>query len=259
MKFRFLSIVLLFSMHLAGQDSTTVMKDTVIIGESDVALETKHYGEKVVLRWAPKNAEWWLYGMLNGYRIARKDMSDVRNNYEVLVDTLRPWSEEEIINWYSTHPEDEEVALPLKTMYRDWQNTNYKGANLADLFERSTYFSQRHNMTILAADMFPVVADASGLRWEDDSIEKDKLYAYRVTFNKSGAKPGAYSIAKKWQLLEKPIIFEAKEKEERVVITWDRSLHSQMYTAYHIERSIDNVNFERITDRPYIQGIGDGL
>ena len=64
-----------------GQDSTVTIQDTIIIGDSDVALETKHYGNKIVLRWAPRNAEWWLYGMLNGYTIARKDMSDFRNDY----------------------------------------------------------------------------------------------------------------------------------------------------------------------------------
>lgn len=259
MRYIYTIAFILFIVFGYGQDSIETAKDTIIIGASDVALETKHYGDKIVLRWAPKDAEWWLYGMLNGYSIWRKDMSDVRNDYEVLVDTIRPWSEEEIENWFLSHPEDEEVAIPLKTMYKDWQNTNYKEANFADIYERSTYFNQRHNMTILAADMFPIVADAAGLRWEDTSIDKDKFYAYKITFNKSDAKQGAYSIAKKWQLLEKPIIFEAKEKEERIVITWDRRLHDQMYTAYHIERSLDNVTYERITNNPYVQAIGEGL
>ncbi len=81
----------------------------------------------------------------------------------------------------------------------------------------------------------------------------------KIEFNKSDAKMAAYSIAKKWQIYDKPVIFEAIEKEERISIKWDRSLHNRVYTAYYIERSHDNINYERLNALPYVQAIGEGL
>jgi len=157
MKYLFLLLCITFGTISYSQDQPNPESDIPITASAaDVALTTKHYGDKIVLRWAPINEEWWLYGMLNGYQIARKDMSDVSNRYEVLSDTIKPWSEIQIEEWFAAHPESEELAVPMKTMYQDWQNTNYTEANIADVFEKSTYFKQRHQMTILAADMYPL-------------------------------------------------------------------------------------------------------
>ena len=147
----------------------------------------------------------------------------------------------------------------MKTMYQDWQNTNYASANIADVFEKSTYFKQRHQMTILAADMYPLVAEASGLRYEDTTIEKDKLYSYRVRFNRPDASGGAYSVTKSWNVVDRPLLQEAVEKEGRIVLKWNRELHENVYTSYYIEKSLDAIAFERINEKPYIQGIGEGL
>lgn len=247
-------IFVLTSLSAYAQDT-----DSLVVEKSDVMLTTKHYGDKIVLRWAPTDEEWWLYGMLKGYSIARKDMSDVRNRYEVLVDTIMPWTKTQIEEFFIANPENEEIVVPMKTMYLDWENTNYKEANIADVFERSTYFKQRHHMTILAADLYPSVADAAGLRYEDRDIEDGKLYAYRVRFNMLEAKSGAYSVAKNWRVLDRPVILEAKEKENRVVVAWDRKSHESMYTSYFVERSKDSVNYVRLNEHPYTQGIGEGL
>ena len=236
-------------------------QETVPLNEQDVVqLTTKHYGDKIVLRFAPVDEESWVYGMINGYKIERKDVSKLSNEYEVMVDTLKPWTSQEIEQYYVANPDKEQVAIPLQTMYREWENTNYKqGMSLEQMYENSTYFKQRHQMTILAADMFPHAADAAGLRYEDLTADPEVLYSYRVSINYHKVQKAAYSVAKKWQILDRPLIIEAKELEGKISITWDRGLHEKIYTGYYIERSLDNKNWDRLTEHPYVQGIGEGL
>ena len=246
--------LLLVSFPIIGQ------KVALSPDDSYVRLSTKHYGDEVVLRWAPVDEEWWVYGMINGYKVERKDLSDLSNKYEVLVDTLRPWSSSKIEQFFVDNPDKEQVAIPLQTMYKEWENTNYEdGVGLEALYEKSTYFRQRHQMTILAADMFAHAADAAGMRYVDSSLDPEKLYSYRVSFNVDKVNVPAYSVAKKWQILDRPIITEAKELEEKINITWDRKLHEKVYTGYFIERSIDTINWQRLNEHPYVQGIGEGL
>jgi len=250
-------LILILGNSLVISQSTT---DTIVFNnENSVALATKHYGDSIVLRWAPMTPENWVYGMNYGYEVARKDMSDVTNPYEVIQDTLMRWTQVEIENWYTSHPEDEALALPMKTMYQEWENTTYREGDFAELLDRSQYFKQIHQMTLLGSDMFPIVATASGLRFVDSSIDKEKTYSYRVRINYKDTGFGAYSVVRKSALLDKPMLFEAKEKEGHIVITWDRTLHDKVYTAYHIERSLDGENWTRLTDNPYVQAIGEGL
>ena len=254
MKHTLFLLLFCFSFPLLGQE-------TAPLNEKDVVqLTTKHYGDKIVLRFAPVDEEAWVYGMINGYKIERKDVSELSNEYEVIVDTLKPWSSNRIEQFYVENPDKEQVAIPLQTMYNEWENTNYKkGMSLEQMYENSTYFKQRHQMTILAADMFPHAADAAGLRYEDVSIDQEALYSYRVSINYSEVQKSAYSVAKKWQIIDRPLIIEAKEMEEKISITWDRGLHEKIYTGYFIERSLDNINWDRLTEHPYVQGIGEGL
>ncbi len=241
--FLYLYICILAPFCAFGQEKISLQK-------SMIELTTKHYGDHVVLRWAPVDEQWWWYGNKNGYQIARRDLSNPDSKYQIIVDSIFPWSEDQIEKWYVDHPEDEILVLPLQTIHKEWENTKYDNDYLQDIFEKNTYFKQRHQMTLLASDLYPVVADAAGLRYVDNDIESGKMYGYRVRINRGNHE--AYSIARRRTIIDKPIIFEVVEKEGAISIKWQRKLHSRYYTAYWIERSIDGKSYTRLNQQPFV-------
>lgn len=249
--FYIILLIFLSNITLKGQD----IENT---DDPKIQLITKHNGDNIVLRWAPTETKWWFYGINTGYSIARRDMSDPNFQYEIIVDTLLPWSPEQMEAWYTEHPEDEAIVLPLQTIHRDWENTNYQSNNLADIFERSTYFDQRFETTILTADVYPIVAEAAGLKFIDENIDPNKQYSYRVRFNYGGYHQ-AYSVVQKWEIIDRPVLHEVIEKENNVTIKWERDLHGKVYTAYYIERSKNNSDFERLNKHPFVHGVADDI
>lgn len=233
-------------------------QDTLQLTHSKVELLAKHHGDKVTLRWAPTDAKWWFYGIQQGYSVARRDVSDPYSEYVILQDSVLPWSPEMMEQWYVDHPEDEALILPLQTIHRDWENTRMESRDFEDLYERSLFFEQRFQTTILAADVYPIVANAAGLQFVDNSIEPDKVYSYRVRFNWGGYHE-AYRVVQQWQIIDKPILHEVIEKEDAISISWDRKLHGQSYTAYYIERSVDGKEFVRLNEHPFVHGVSNDI
>lgn len=236
----------------------TYGQDTLQLTHSKIQLLAKHHGDKVTLRWAPTDAKWWFYGIQQGYTVARREVSDPNSEYVVLQDTVLPWSGEVMEQWYVDHPEDEALILPLQTIHRDWENTRMESADFEDLYERSLFFEQRFQTTILAADVYPIVANAAGLQFVDTTIDPDKVYSYRVRFNWGGYHE-AYRVVQQWQIIDKPILHEVVEKEDAITISWDRKLHGQAYTAYYIERSLDGKKFTRLNEYPFVHGVADDV
>lgn len=236
----------------------TYGQDTLQLTHSKIQLLAKHHGDKVTLRWAPTDAKWWFYGIQEGYTVARREVSDPNSEYVVLQDTVLPWSGEVMEQWYIDHPEDEALILPLQTIHRDWENTRMESADFEDLYERSLFFEQRFQTTILAADVYPIVANAAGLQFVDTTIDPDKVYSYRVRFNWGGYHE-AYRVVQQWQIIDKPILHEVVEREDAITISWDRKLHGQAYTAYYIERSLDGKQFTRLNEYPFVHGVADDV
>ena len=233
-------------------------QDTLRMIHQKVQLISKHEGSRIILRWAPADAKWWYHGIQDGFSIARREVTDPNSRYVTLVDTLLPWTAERIESHITDHPDDNALILPLQTIHRDWENTQFESADFGDMYERSQYFEQRFHTTVLAADIYPVVADAAGLRFVDEDIDPDKTYSYRVRYNYSGLHQ-AYSVVRQWFIIDRPFIHEIIEKENAVSLKWDRELHGKEYTAYYIERSKDGVHYERLNTLPYVQGVSDDM
>lgn len=254
MKKTILLILALFAFYLGKATE----KDTLVKMDAKVQLISKHYQEEIVLRWAPTDAKWWYYGIKEGFEISRREVSDPNSEYTVLEENYLPWSEDRMVQWYTDHPEDEAIIVALQTIHRNWEDTYYEGGGIEAMFEKNTVFNQRHQMTLLAADIHAIVADAAGLRYVDKTIENDKVYSYRVRYNKSKSHQ-AFSIVKNRSNFNKPVLFEVLEKENAIQLKWDKAMHQKHYTSYFIERSKDGKSYTRLNELPYIQALGEKI
>jgi len=253
-KYSYLAILFLCSFGvLSSQDV-----DTMRLVEPKIALISKHYGDHIGLRWAPTDAKWWFYGINEGYAIYRKDLSDPKNPYELIIDTLKPWSLERMEEWFVQYPEDRAIALPYQTIYQDWENSSGMEGNFEDLYEKNLYFKQRFETTILTADIYPIVAEAAGLSFKDKHIDPEKMYSYRVEFN-YGDYQAAYSVVRQWQIMDRPILHDAIEKENAITLSWDKKLNGSTYTAFYVERSEDGQSFDRLNEFPYVHGVSEDV
>lgn len=241
---------LLFSIISFSQDD---IKESL-----PIQLTAKHSETSIILRWAPTTAAHWIKGMKHGYKISRRNLKDDGMKYMVLVDTLLPWTPDQINAYYSSHRDEEELAVVMKTMYQDWEDTYYQGGGFLEAVEKNEMLEQRYNMTLLASDLYKPVAEAAGLRWEDNTISTNELYAYKIELNGPVESIPAYYIAKQWNAMEKPLIFEAQEQDNSVKIRWDRTLHEKAYTAFYIEKSKDGSNYQRLNKKPFLNALTEG-
>jgi fibronectin type 3 domain-containing protein len=110
-----------------------------------------------------------------------------------------------------------------------------------------------------------VTASALGLRFVDKTVERNKHYIYRVF---PSIPSPTYSIDTAYLVLEnlnfkpipQPVYSETYGSENKIVLSWDKTLHESLFSAYIIERS-DNegLTFKALSDIPFINPESDNI
>lgn len=220
-----------------------------------ISLVAKHYGDSIVLRWAPATADDWHRQLHQPILVARREVAPASGQYEVISDSIRLMPEAPLEAMAAAHPEHPLLLVLLNNSYRDWQNSLYDG-DISTMLEKASNFKNRWSLTLFAADRDPVVANAAGMRFVDRNVKKGVTYAYRVFI------PGQYVTSDSKVMHPKireftPMIYQGFERDSSLVIQWQRRLHDAHYSAYFIERAEDGKNFTRLNTVPYVQAYSD--
>lgn len=231
----------------------------------ELAMLHKHYGDSIVLRWAPSRIDGWIIGMNNGYKIHRQQLDDKYEpigDWDTLVTPLiKPFTIEKFKEEIAKHPNDNYLAAAAESMYGF--QLEYKGDfRQKNIFDLADEYNDRYSICLISADLSSRGADGLGWRFSDTKIEKGKTYIYRVFV------PGddTISIQMDVSLLAEvdtnevfsPVINEVLEKEGQVDLKLSRDINDQYFTAYLIERSSDKgQSWDRLTNIPFVQPLTD--
>lgn len=245
------------TLHVATAQQGKMILDTAayLSNTQTISLVAKHYGDSIVLRWAPVTAEDWYRQLHQPCIIARREVAPQSGEYEVISDSIRLMPETALESLAASHPEHSLLLVLLNNGYRNWENSLYDG-DVSTMLDKASNFSNRWSLTLFAADRDPVVAGAAGMRFVDKRLHKGVTYAYKVFI------PGQYASSDSKVVHPNirqftPMIYQGFERDSSLVIQWQRHLHDAHFSAYYIERSADGKNYVRLNDIPYVQAFSN--
>lgn len=240
------------------QDTLRARKNLFIIGRS--------YGDSVVLRWAPANADLWYFANKSGYSLVRYEVQDRKillNTRTILATAaIKPWP---LSEWKQRSARSDSLAaasaeiLYGKSAVEIAAKSKKNEVNLKDALNSNYELANKHAMAMFLADQSAFLAEGLGLRYVDKNISKGKTYAYvicaltdpKVIKSDTGA-----VLINTREVMPAPGMphITVTELDRAVKFTWSRQLANAYFSGYYYERSDDGgKTYHRRNLRPYNQ------
>jgi uncharacterized protein len=216
-------------------------------------------GDSIVLRWAPSTATAWQLLNKYGYRIERytvlRETAVLADRPIVIVaPQVKPAAQ---AAWEREMDRDDYVAITAQAIFGEDFAVDQKNTDVMSMYRKSTENESRYSFALFAADISPRAAQLAGLRFVDRSIRKDEKYLYKI-FSLAPEKsmaiaPGsAYVGSADAAALVPPATPRVTTKGNQAMVSWDGYSQQRLYTAYYLEKSVDNAEFRRINRRPMV-------
>ncbi|WP_271783724.1 fibronectin type III domain-containing protein [Aquimarina algiphila] len=214
-------------------------------------------GNHIKLRWGPTSSIAWLKLNKYGYEIERitvkKNGKLMPPSYEKkILDTVAPKPLEE----FKALADTNNYALVIAQLIYGKNSIETVENPIQNILKTKKSVDNKYSYVLLSADMDFEAATMAGLGYMDTSIEKNVVYLYRVKSlaPKIKIKTGLKLIdVEKEEILPAPIDLFALPEDKKITLTWDKEIYKSIYTAYHLEKSEDGLNFDRINgDTPYV-------
>jgi hypothetical protein len=230
--------------------------------ESDLNLIAQFKGDSVVLRWSTQTPGAWKEANKAGYILSRAELNadgsfDPATFRDLTPEPLKPWPLERWETIAGANSKDDMAKIAAQALYGKSFVTSTGFIHQAD------EFSTRFSFAMLASDISIKTANASGVRFVDRTIQKGKMYVYRIT---SPTDTKVYTInpavitMNTNEVLPTPqaIIDNVTERQSMIELRWKRDIHERFFSAYHIERSDDNgKTYKRLNRLPFIHAVSE--
>jgi hypothetical protein len=232
---------------------------------SGVKLLARPYPDSVQLRWAPTNYELWQAGIKNGYVIERytilsnKELVKQPLTTKKVFEVVKPWAKEKFEPLMDV---DKYIGIAAEAIYGENFSVNTgKTTSMYDIVNLSTEQSNRFSFALFSADMSIKAANSLGLFFTDKTAKKDESYLYKVTIS-------GYTTQKidtgyvlsgflEYRALPKISHFGVHKQGKNVLLAWDRLGAESEYTAYFVERSINNSDYKQLNAEPLVNPMAD--
>ena len=214
---------------------------------------------KVLLRWAVDQPLAWKTANEVGFWIERATIS---RNGEAVVPIERkqlvsqPLKPKPLEDWEELANQDQSVAILAQALYGDSFEVSTPGNQMGQVFAINDELEQRFTFALVAAEQNYEASKLAGWAIEDETVMAGEKYVYSV----SVATPGqSISNIKNGTVYASPDLFEALPKpigltgffsDKKVGLSWNFNLLQHVYTNYQVERSKDNVSFEKLNGVP---------
>lgn len=218
--------------------------------------------QKVILRWAPDNANVWILGNRYGYMIERYTFlrngktTDTQTKVILTTIPIKPWPLE---RWETMADTSDFAAVAAQAIHgEDFEVDMNKKVDIASVFNKAKETDSRYSFALHSANQSLLIAEASGLCFSDTGSRKNESYLYRIYL----------AAPKEIMQVDTGIIFVDAGKPDKlsklrevsavtsgnaVMISWNTLRYDRDYVSYTIERSEDGGrNFHSLTDRPYV-------
>ncbi|MDR1783889.1 MAG: hypothetical protein LBR13_06495 [Dysgonamonadaceae bacterium] len=218
-----------------------------------VLLQANPAKDRIRLRWLINNPIVWEKSLKSGFSIERYT---IRRNGSVLPErekkilTPSPISTAALEKWEILAKNNAYAAVIAQALYgEDFDVSGFGSGDIGAVFDKAELLKQRFAFALYAADMCFECACLAGWGYEDTDVLAGEYYLYRVIptglYEKGDTIPYGYaytSIDEHFEL-PRPIDVIADFGDKSVQVMWNTSIYRNIFTAYQIEKSEDNVNF----------------
>ncbi|MCO6482794.1 MAG: hypothetical protein J5I62_08370 [Flavobacteriales bacterium] len=224
----------------------------------------RHYGDSIVVRWAPGSSAAWLLANPEGYMFRRQVFRRGERNEFTLVDSsstmLKPWPME---LWArGIEATGDSLALIAAQMLHGKTmafNSGRKGNSMAEILDKYTEQENRFAYALMAADQSRLAADGLALRMVDKHVQKGLHYLYTVrpVGGQAALRSDTGRVLLNDRQIHLPDTFPALNAVagDRVIhLFWPEGGPLLPYSSYVVERANDGSNFKRLHHRPFISG-----
>jgi uncharacterized protein len=217
--------------------------------------------DSIVLRWAPLTPLAWQQLNKYGYRIERYTI--VRDSSIVETKTLKaigpqPVKPQVQASWERAMDNNDFVAIAAQAIFGESFEITKNTSNLVDIVNQSRELESRFSYALLAADISPIAADLSGLRYVDKDVALNEMYLYRVYSlvpEKILSIEMGFAYTGAREAIPLPVITEVhlRPEDHSVLLSWEVSQVKHSYSGYFIERSSDGgKGYTRLNNIPYV-------
>lgn len=164
---------------------------------------------------------------------------------------LKPFGIADTSDWMGfIRKNKDQAAFLYQYMYPSNEQKNSKAPN-----QSSNGKEQLFNLFLLNCDYSSNAAQAAGLLFKDSLVDNQSTYIYSFSIGNKKFIKSLFEIKiNSKELTEQPQInnFTAKLKKSTVTCQLDVSEFETHYSAYYIEKSIDNINYKKTSNVPYV-------
>ena len=234
---------------LKGGQITNEVEATII---PRIELKAKITEEGIFFRWAPNTALIWQDGIADGYILEKGKVviqgQDTSFQFTPITPTpIKPWP---LQQWKSIVNDDKPFAAAAAMCI--YGNNEEQG-----FINQANDEQTKFGFNLLSADLDRDAALASGLAYFDKDFKPDEFPLYRIKL--ANATLSNFSSYRDLNIFDfkrtkpyTPSIAETSAQETSISLFWEKLDMGERPTAFHIERSTDGTNFQRINKQPYI-------
>lgn len=222
-----------------------------------IRLLAKSKADGIWLRWAPVDPETWKIGNQQGYVLERFTLAPDGTILNPLGDKLtssplKIFSPRALDTLSRSVPE---AKLLKELAYGEDQHANFSGNDPLSAMAYRRESENRFGVGLLICDLSIRTAEAAGLFFADRTARRGTKYIYRISIPdpKAHVEPGVQVVEfTNEKKLQPPVDLHAEFTDHHVALSWASWIDRGIYTAYHIEKSEDGKNYQRITKVPYV-------
>lgn len=220
-------------------------QDTLLYERAPIEIITKHEGNSVFLRWAYITPDEWLEYRNVRFDLFRRSISGNEDFTQIASDI--GVADQAILENRFSENEDASIAAVYNAYYGDWDTMSEDYG----VFDKKDELESKFLMLNYAIDINFEAAQLAGLGYEDDQVNADEDYMYRLVPRDEILSPRHKSAIVREETI--PLNIDITSEEEGYIsFGWIRALYETKYTGYYIEKSSDNRTFTRLNKLPYI-------
>ncbi|WP_296623240.1 hypothetical protein [Marivirga sp.] len=215
---------------------------------------------KILLRWAPDNSNFWVLANEYGYTIEKYfyqrdgELLNIPLKRDILIENLKPKTLDE---WEDIVQTNDYAAIAAQSVYGKGINLNNSQNGIISIVNKEKEIKSRFSFTLFAADQSIEVASYLGLYYEDLNVKENERYLYRVFANvpdsvMSADTASIYYGPDDFSPLPSPLTESIVQEEDYVVLKWLSAPYRNVFSSYIVERSFGGENFEAVNTLPQI-------